>query len=165
VRNSRPPTLWPWLAVGGLALGLFWLPTKSDAINRDVDNLLPAFAERLARLFTQMRALGFDPYLREGWRSPERAQRLAQSDVGITDSMHIYGAAADVVPRQASKATDAKFFAALGAQAEKLGLTWGGRFVTRVDQAHVQAIPVQDQTVFRALPGGARNVFVQQRLA
>lgn len=124
--------------------------TKHSAtgVDHEWDHLLPAFAQRLRAVFAALAARGFDPYLHEGLRSRARAESLASDGSGIKDSMHVYGAAADVI--SASRHWDwPEFFSALGEESERLGLTWGGRF-SRKDLDHVQAIPVSMQPRMRA---------------
>lgn len=92
----------------------------------------------------------------EGYRSPERAAQLAKRGTGIARSMHCLGCAADIVHEDKLWAAPAAFWEALGEEAERLGLTWGGRF-KRADKPHVQAIPVHEQERFRAMTGDERK--------
>jgi peptidoglycan L-alanyl-D-glutamate endopeptidase CwlK len=168
--NSAP--LWPWLVGGGLALLVVGSSSSTsniggpdkNGISRDPSLLLPAFAAKLAELFRRLRALGFDPLLYEGYRTPERAMMLAEKGSGTIDTLHTYGAAADIVSQ--SKLWDhPQFFQALGREAEALGMTWGGRFKSRVDMPHVQAVSAIDEGRLRALAPSQRNAFVASRLA
>jgi hypothetical protein len=106
-----------------------------------------------------MRAQGFNPYLWEGYRSPQRAGELADRGTGIRDSMHIYGIAADIVDADALWSPSPAFWRVLEQEAEALGLTWGGDF-KRGDRPHVQAITVADQRAFRAMTPSQRLRFV-----
>lgn len=120
----------------------------ATGVDHEWEHLLPAFAQRLRAVFAALVARGFDPYLHEGLRSRQRAESLAADGSGIRDSMHIYGAAADVI--SASRHWEwPEFFAALGAESERAGLTWGGRFGGK-DLDHVQAVPVPMQARMRA---------------
>lgn len=121
-------------------------------VDRDPKHLIPSFAKKLNKLFSAMRARGYKPLLWEGLRTPERASQLAAKGLGISNSLHIYGAAADIVdestaPRYWDGAPG--FWTALGQEAKKLGLTWGGDFSSR-DLPHVQAITVAQESRFRA---------------
>lgn len=132
-------------------------------LDRDPSKLVPSFARKIDQLFRALRAQGYDPVFWEGYRSPERAAEMARLGVGIKDSMHSYGAAADIIDR--AKLWNAPaFFKALGAQAKALGLTWGGDW-TRGDLPHVQAIPVTAQNALRAAPVASRDAVVRRYLA
>jgi hypothetical protein len=153
----------PWaLGLGGL--GLLWASRDSFSfggasvragVDRDPSKLVPAFARRIERVFSRMRARGFQPFLWEGYRTPARAAELERRGTGISDSLHAYGIAVDVVD---GKQWDAGkdpwsaapgFWAALGEEAEREGLTWGGRF-SKVDHTHIQGVPVSQQSAARA---------------
>lgn len=136
-------------------------PNKGE-VSRDPKLLLPAFRAKLEQLFARLAARGFDPILHEGYRTPARAAMLAQKKAGIANSLHIYGAAADVISKSRLWAHPA-FFQALGFEAEKLGLTWGGRF-SEVDATHVQAVPGKQENTFRALAASARNAFAERNM-
>jgi len=136
-------------------------PDKSG-VSRDPSRLLPAFADRLELLFARLRARGFDPMLHEGYRTPARAAELARQKKGIVDSLHIYGAAADIVSKSTGWSNPA-FFKALGQEAEAIGLTWGGRFA-EVDSTHVQAVPGKFENALRALAAPARDAYVARSM-
>jgi hypothetical protein len=130
-------------------------------VNRDPSKLLPSFAAKIDLLIRRMRAEGYDPMFWEGYRSPERAAALERIGSGIRNSIHIYGAAADIVDRKKLWSNPA-FFAALGRNAKAIGLTWGGDW-KRGDKPHVQGLPVSAQSQFRALPSAqAREQFLQR---
>ena len=131
-------------------------------VSRDPKLLLPAFRTKLELLFRRMEARGFDPMMHEGWRSPQRAAELARQKKGIVDSLHIYGAAADIISKKTAWSNPA-FFKALGQEAEAIGLTWGGRFAD-VDSTHVQAVPGRLENTFRALAASARNDYVARSM-
>lgn len=132
---------------------------------RDTDpqKLLPTFAGQLETLFRRLRDKGWDPVLWEAYRSPERVALTVKTGTGVTNSLHPYGAAADIRRLSNPNAPGAAFWAALGAEAEALGLTWGGRF-SKDDPAHVQAITVAEQKRFQSLPdAAAREAYLQGR--
>lgn len=136
---------------------------STDKLDRDPAKLLPSFARRLEQLFRNMRALGFDPYLHEGYRSPERSTELADSGVlAARDSMHNYGGAADI--RSASRFWAwPEFFDALAIEGPKVGLQvnipGGG------DANHVQ-VPGNLQRRFRAASTvAARDAIARQAYA
>lgn len=162
----RSPALWIGLGVAVVYLALhkrtysYGGPDFKD-ISRDPSLLVPAFADQLEKLFSAMRDLGFDPVLHEGYRSPARAKVLAATGAGIVDSMHIYGGAADIVSAS-SGWSDPAFFKALGREAKKLGMTWGGDFK---DGTHVQAMPILLQKQFVTLSPSQRQVVLQAQYA
>lgn len=151
---------WLWIAggvllllAGGTAAYTFGGSELRKGIDRDPSKLLPGFAKKVEQLFQAMRKRGYKPLLWEGYRTPERAAMLAEKGTGIVDSMHSYGAAVDIVDESTAPNywTGAPgFWNALGEEAEKLGLTWGGRWKS-VDRPHVQGITVAEQTAFRKM--------------
>jgi peptidoglycan L-alanyl-D-glutamate endopeptidase CwlK len=124
-------------------------------VDRDPKKLVPAFGWRIEKIFRAMRARGFEPMLWEGYRTPARASELAARGTGISDSLHAYGIAVDVVDgKQWAKgkdpwAAETGFWAALGEEAEREGLTWGGRF-SKPDRTHIQGVTVAEQSAARA---------------
>lgn len=144
------------------SIGFSYGGPDKNGLSRDPSLLLPSFAARVETLFQRLRARGFDPFLNEGYRTQARAAQLAAEGPGIVDSMHCYGAAADI--KSFSRGFEwPEFFVALGQEAEKLGLTWGGRFPNG-DGPHVQALTVKAQPTFRALTASAREPFVKKSM-
>lgn len=138
----------------------------------DIELLLPTFREKVRELMLRMGELGFEPVLFDGLRTQAEAAKNAAKGVGIADSVHCYGAAADLICNthgwDCVKAK-CKFYTALGREAEALGFVWGGRF-TRVDLPHVQGITVAQQRRMRALgtdvvSGLARDNMVRAHFA
>lgn len=122
----------------------------------DINLLLPTMRDKTAALIQAMQALGFDPVLFDGLRTVEEALRNAQRGTGIVDSIHLYGAAADLICRKhlwSCRKAGCKFYTKLGPAAEALGFVWGGRF-TNTDQPHVQGIAVAKQSAMRRLGRG-----------
>jgi hypothetical protein len=130
---------------------------------RSLDLLVPSFKAKVQQLLRAMQARGFRPLVWETLRSRERAEQLAEKGTGRPDSMHIYGLAVDVIDAERMWDHPA-FFAALGVEAEKLGLTWGGRWSSR-DLPHVQAMPVALQTTMRAASLAERERILRERYA
>ena len=126
-------------------------------VSRDPPLLLPGFAAKVESLFARMRAQGHDPMLWEGYRSPERAQKLSDKGTGIKMSMHCLGAAVDIVDEDDMWKATPEFWDCLGDEAEALGLTVLYRNGRRRDRPHVQAIPVKDQSRFRGMTEAARR--------
>lgn len=110
--------------------------------------LAPELAEPLFAAAAELTALGWRPRI-YGWRSLERQDaKVAEGTSSVSVSAHNAvdsrglpaSLAADVIDERygwtGARAED--FFAALGGAAERVGLTWGGRWSPR-DPAHVQA--------------------------
>ncbi len=129
-------------------------------VSRDPQLLLPAFAAKVETLFQRLRKQGHDPMLFEGYRSPERAQRLSDKGTGIKLSMHIYGAAVDILDAEGMWSASRDFWDAIGDEAEALGLTVLYRNGRRRDRPHVQAVAVKDQHKFRGMSEAERREFV-----
>ena len=119
----------------------------------DIKLLLPTMQVHVQELLIRMGELGFVPVLFSGLRTPEEALKNAAKGTGIVDSMHLYGAAADVICSAhgwGCHKEGCKFYDVLGEEAEKLGFVWGGRF-SRGDFPHVQGLPVSWQSQMRVL--------------
>ncbi len=138
----------------------------------DINLLLPTFRGKVQELLDAMRALGYKPVLVDGLRTTEEALANARKGSGIIDSIHCYGAAADLICGDhlwsCAKAR-CKFFTKLGQQAEALGFVWGGRF-PKVDLPHVQGVTVAGQAALRRLGRGpdgaaARDALVAAHFA
>lgn len=127
----------------------------------DINLLLPAFRQRVFLLMQRLIARGFDPVIVDTKRSATEAAANAAKNTGIVNSLHITGAAADIVSN-AHDRNSAAFNAAYEEEIKRLYLTWGGRWA-RVDVAHVQAIPVALENQYWALTNDtARNNFIQR---
>lgn len=161
----------PWAVGAGLLALLFSKksysfggPELRAGIDRDPKKLLPGFADKVEKLFQRMRARGFNPLLWEGYRTPERAAALhaANPTGAISDSIHSYGGAVDIVdgaflPER--EGVSPGFWTALGEETEKLALTWGGRFSNH-DVRHVQGVSVREQNAFRSATPSERASMV-----
>jgi hypothetical protein len=113
-----------------------------------------------------MVAAGYKPVLFDGLRTQAEAIRNATKGTGIKDSIHCYGAAADLICEDhgwACRAAKCKFFTVLGREAEKLKMVWGGRF-TKVDQPHVQGISIGQQAKMRKLGIGPESEAARDEL-
>lgn len=123
----------------------------ASAICADLAALSPAFRAGVERLLEQLRFAGYEPVVHETYRTPERAAMLAVGGTGIALSMHCLRIAADVIcARHAYNCgrVNCDFYQRLGSTAERLGMTWGGRFERR-DLDHVQGVPVAAQHAAR----------------
>jgi hypothetical protein len=124
-------------------------PSVAPGVDRSEDKLAAPFRAKVGALFARLRSLGFDPFLWEGYRSPERAAELAAKHVGIAKSLHINGCAVDIVDATKLWDADPAFWRALQREAEALGLTSGAHWG---DRDHVQAIPVHQEPALRTAP-------------
>lgn len=155
---------------GALALSLLLLRRRPWAVSYpskyrsdDLSALLPTFRSKVEQLLWNMRARGFQPVVVDALRTPAEAQANEDRGTGKADSLHIYGAAVDIVDAQRGR-NHPEFFAALGQEAAELGLTWGGNWTTR-DIAHVQAVPVSVESQLRALKTVVERDLLVQRFA
>lgn len=118
--------------------------------NRQWERLNPEFQQLLLLTYKLMREEhGYDMVLLEGYRSPERQDMLASIGAHVTNarawqSLHQYGRAADsgflrdgriVISERDPWA--AKGYELYGEIAQRVGLTWGGRWQNR-DLGHVE---------------------------
>jgi D-alanyl-D-alanine carboxypeptidase-like protein len=117
--------------------------------DKTYEQLVPSFRERTDILLKRMVARGFEPVVIDAVRTVEEAAKNAAKGSGIIDSMHCWNVAVDVI-EQGNGWANPKFFKALGEEAKKLGLTWGGSWTRKPDRPHVQAIPVGWQHKVRA---------------
>lgn len=138
-----PPPLPPSTFIGTERPGL-------ETANRDWNRLDPNFVAAVLKVFARLEARGYPFTLLEGYRSPERQDALADTGVHVTNarafqSKHQYGLALDAAPLRNGRlvisekdpwAMDA--YLALGDEAEKAGLIWGGRWRLK-DYGHIEA--------------------------
>lgn len=120
-----------------------------ESADRDWSKLDPLFAQRVLQLLARVEARGYTFTLLEGYRSPERQDRLANLGSQVTaaramQSRHQFGLAADLAPLRDGRLVISErdgwawaAYQALGQEAEALGLTWGGRWALR-DYGHVE---------------------------
>jgi peptidoglycan L-alanyl-D-glutamate endopeptidase CwlK len=118
--------------------------------DRDWNRLSPGFMQQVLRVFARMEARGYPFALLEGYRSPERQDMLAGLGNHVTNarafqSKHQYGLALDAAPLRDGKLVISErdqwamqAYQALGEEAEKAGLVWGGRWKLK-DYGHVEA--------------------------
>lgn len=117
--------------------------------SRDWTLLDDNFSQRLLRVFQRMHEQGYEMALIEGYRSPERQDRLAAMGSNVTNagayqSYHQFGLAADCAfVRNGKLVIDEKDpwamrgYELYGEAAETMGLTWGGRW-KMMDFGHVE---------------------------
>lgn len=135
-----------------------WFSTAEVEVERPMiasadrrwDQMDAEFVQRLLLAFRIMKQEhGYDMALLEGWRSPDRQRILAARGANVTmagawQSYHQYGLAADCAFLRNGKLliTEKDPWAMRGYQlygevAERLGLTWGGRW-QMMDLGHVE---------------------------
>ncbi len=105
----------------------------------DLDGLVPSFKGRVLLLISALERRGFEPVVVQGRRTVQQAKANTAKGTGIVQSMHRWGCAADFADRE-TRWDDPKFFVALGEEALKLGLWWGGEW-RKPDRPHVQGCP------------------------
>jgi peptidoglycan LD-endopeptidase CwlK len=137
-----PPPLPPSTFIGTDRPGL-------ETADRDWGRLDPKFTSVVLKVFARLEARGYPFTLLEGYRSPERQDALADAGAHVTNarafqSKHQYGLALDAAPLRNGRlvisekdtwAMDA--YTALGEEAEKAGLVWGGRWRLK-DYGHIE---------------------------
>ncbi|WP_208640163.1 M15 family metallopeptidase [Massilia violaceinigra] len=109
--------------------------------SRDWSLMNPAYTQRLLQAFKIMKERhGYDMAILEGYRSPERQNKLAAMGSSVTNaaafqSWHQYGLAADCAFVRNGKIVISekdpwamRGYELYGEVAESLGLTWGGRW-------------------------------------
>jgi peptidoglycan L-alanyl-D-glutamate endopeptidase CwlK len=138
-----PPPLPPAVFAGTGRPGL-------EAADRDWAKLNRDFAKLALLVFARTEARGYPFALLEGYRSPERQDVLAASPEHVTNagafqSKHQYGLALDAAPLRDGRLVISErdpwamaAYRALGEEAEKLGLVWGGRWKLR-DFGHIES--------------------------
>ena len=109
--------------------------------SRDWGVIDPVFSQKLLMVFKIMKEKhGYDMAILEGYRSPERQNKLAAMGSGVTNaaafqSWHQYGLAADCAFLRNGKIVITekdpwamRGYELYGEVAESVGLTWGGRW-------------------------------------
>lgn len=142
-----PPPLPPELFAAAEVEGVRPLLANADRRWNQMD---ADFVQRLLLAFRIMKQEhGYDMALLEGWRSPERQTLLAARGANVTmagawQSYHQYGLAADCAFYRDGKlvisekdAWAMRGYQRYGEVAERLGLTWGGRW-QMMDLGHVE---------------------------
>jgi peptidoglycan L-alanyl-D-glutamate endopeptidase CwlK len=141
-RLVPPPALPPSLFIGIDRPAL-------ESADRDWRKLDRQFAAKVLIVFERLRERGYEFALLEGYRSPERQDLLAGMGNHVTSakafqSKHQYGMAVDVAPLR-----DQRFivserdpwamnaYLALGDEAARAGLDWGGRWWFK-DYGHIE---------------------------
>lgn len=143
-RLVPPPALPPSLFIGSERPAL-------ETADRDWSKLNPRFTQSVLQLLARLRERGYAFALLEGYRSPERQEKLADLGNHVTSarafqSKHQYGAAADLAPLRDGRLVISErdpwameAYQALGEEAEKAGLVWGGRWWFK-DYGHVEVV-------------------------
>lgn len=123
-------------------------PALVDA-SRDWGMLDAVFQQTLLKVFARMREQGYEVALIEGYRSPERQNKLAAMGGSVTNakafqSYHQYGLAADCAFMRNGRLVISerdpwamRGYELYGREAEAAGLAWGGRW-KMMDLGHVE---------------------------
>lgn len=121
-----------------------------ETADRNWSRLDPAFMQRALLVFARLETRGYQMALLEGYRSPDRQDALANLGPTVTrarayQSRHQYGLALDAAPMQNGRLVISErdpwamqAYQALGEEAEKAGLVWGGRWSFR-DYGHIES--------------------------
>lgn len=120
-----------------------------ETADRDWGKLNPACMQSVLHLMARLESRGYRFVLLEGYRSPERQEKLANLGNHVTSarafqSKHQYGLAVDLAPVRDGKLLISErdpwameAYLALGEEAAKAGLTWGGNWWFK-DYGHVE---------------------------
>lgn len=120
-----------------------------ESADRDWNKLNPDFMQQILLVLARLEGRGYPFALLEGYRSPERQEKLADLGSHVTSarafqSKHQFGLAADLAPVRGGKLIISErdpwameAYLALGEEAEKAGLTWGGRWWFK-DYGHLE---------------------------
>lgn len=138
----------------------------------DISLLLPTMAAKVKEVLDKMTALGFQPVLFDGLRTPAEALKNAAKGVGIVNSMHLYGCAADVICDQhgwTCADQRCKFFTKLVETVKSMGFVSGADFHDaqgrpKVDLPHFQAVTIADQHKMAALGTAADSISARDAL-
>lgn len=137
-----PPLLPPSMFINTERPGL-------ETADRDWNRLDQGFMQLVLQVFARMETRGYPMVLLEGYRSPERQDMLANLGGHVTNarafqSKHQYGLALDAAPLKNGKLVISErdpwamqAYQALGEEAEKAGLIWGGRWKLQ-DYGHIE---------------------------
>jgi peptidoglycan L-alanyl-D-glutamate endopeptidase CwlK len=141
-RLVPPPALPPSLFIGSERPAL-------ETADRDWGRLNPGFVRSVLIVLARLEERGYSFALLEGYRSPERQDKLADMGSHVTNarafqSKHQFGMAADLAPLRDGRLLISErdpwamqAYVALGEEAEKAGLVWGGRWWFK-DYGHVE---------------------------
>lgn len=139
---------------------------ETNLIDRKWDKMHPSYKQRLLMVFKIMKEQhGYELVLLEGYRSPERQNRLSGNTATTLarafQSYHQFGLAADIAFKRNGKVVISERdpwamqgYQLYGRAAESVGLTWGGRWTRIHDYGH---------TEFR-MPGLKKNQASAERL-
>lgn len=130
------------------------LPPTTTKVVRDLKWLAPTFRERVEKIVDSLEKQGFEPLVWETLRTRERGRYLEKKGASRNGdrSMHIYGAACDIICKKHKwqcKKHGCKFFQALGKTSKRHRVYWGGDWRTIVDLPHIQGVPVSLQNAVR----------------
>jgi hypothetical protein len=132
----------------------------------DIKLLLPSMQLQVQAVLDRMTKLGFKPVLFDGMRTAEEAARNAAKGTGIKNSIHMYGAACDIICDDHGwqcRAKRCKFYTALVRTYKELGFVAGADFPS-VDQPHGQGVTLAHQNAMRALGTASSSVAARDKM-
>lgn len=125
----------------------------------DIKLLPPTMQVHVQSVIDQLKATGFKPILFDGMRTKAEALKNAAKGTGRPDSIHMYGAASDLICDDHGwqcRKFKCKFYQNLKRIASAEGFVCGADFHS-VDEPHIQAVMVFMQQKFRELPDDERD--------
>ena len=131
----------------------------------DLNPLLPSFRKVVEKLLARMKELGYDPIPFDTLRTTAEAERNAAKGVGISNSIHLYGAAVDIICGKHGWSCTTKkcdFFRAMRREGLVMGLYRG----PEADWPHLQGCPAtkKAQDAIRALGAGDESAAARDAL-
>ena len=127
--------------------------SKQWTQDKKLQSMKPELAVRVRLVLTALVSRGFQPKIFWGWRSVEvQALLYSQGNSKVRFSFHNaqkpdgtpMSLAADIIDSRYAWSTQAEtsgFWKALGEEAKRQGLIWGGDWADFRDWAHVQLVP------------------------
>ena len=119
------------------------------SMGQKLQSLHPELRPKVNAVLRAMRQRGFEPRIHHAWRSVGvQAGILAAGHSGVPFSFHnarnpdgtLSALAADIVDATLAWGASAAFWKALGEEAKKQNLYWGGDWKTDYDPGHVQLL-------------------------
>lgn len=150
-------------------LRLRTLKTKDTANNKIIEGLHPVFAYRIAKLVKSREDKGHSIILTSGFRGWDEQNELyqaGQTTAEAGNSLHNYGMAVDLNEDgqlKMNSSTNAWLNSGIVAEAEELGMRWGGYF-NNVDRVHFDYMKKYDINLLKSLYNNGelvKNKFVK----
>lgn len=130
------------------ALRALLVKKKPSGLQHPVNDLLPAVKRGVDKVLYDMKMLGFEMRMTEGYRSSKRQSELYAlgrttpgrivTNAKAGESLHNHGVAADFVFRKQGYDATKDQWLAFASVAESHGFEWGGNWNEFIDRPHIQ---------------------------